>query len=151
MNLNSFRSSSNNRRRLAAFCLEEVVMAITLSALCFTGTVKGYGLSADRAEWSACSLAAQSLACQRLEQVKAAKWDTMAYPQVDELVSTNFPVTTDTFDMPMAGTNVATGTIYTTISILASDLRAVQVDCVWTNRGRAVYTNTVVCYRSPSQ
>jgi hypothetical protein len=151
MNLNLFNSSQNKRRRLAAFSLEEVVMAIALSSLCFVGTVKGYILSADRAEWSACSLAAQSLAFQRLEQVKTAKWDTMVYPQVDELVSTNFPTTTDTLDMPLAGTNTVSATVYTTISTVASDLRAVQVDCVWTNRGRAVYTNTVVCYRSPSQ
>ena len=136
---------------MAGFTLEEVVTAMALSSLCFAGTVKGYGLAADRAEWSACSLAAQSLAFQRVEQVKAAKWDTMMYPQMDELVSTNFPTTTDSLDMPLTGTNAVTATVYTTISTLASDLRAVQVDCVWSNRGRAVYTNTVVCYRSPSQ
>jgi hypothetical protein len=151
MKLNPFGLSQNKRRRLAAFSLEEVVTAISLCSLCFVGSVKGYALAADRAEWSACSLAAQSLACQRLEQVKAAKWDTMMYPQVDELVSTNFPTLTDSLDMPLAGTNTVTAAVYTTISTVSSDLRAVQVDCVWTNRGRAVYTNTVVCYRSPSQ
>jgi hypothetical protein len=151
MNLKSFRSSHKSRRGIAAFSLEEAVAAISLSSLCFTGSVKAYGLAADRAEWSACSLAAQSLAYQRLEQVKIAKWDTMMYPQVDELVSTNFPAITDTLDMPLSATNTVAATVYTTISSISSDLRSVQVDCVWTNRGKAVYTNTVVCYRSPSQ
>jgi hypothetical protein len=142
---------TSSAKKIAGFSLEEVVTAMSLSALCFVGTVKGYNLAAARAEWSACNLAAQSLAFQRMEQVKAAKWDTMAYPAVDELTSSNFPTVVDTMDMPLSSTNAVSGTVYTTISSVSSKLRAVQVDCVWTNRSRVVYTNSIVSYRSPSQ
>ena len=45
--------------------------------------IVGYLQAAVRAEWSAYSLAAQSLAVMRLEQSRAAKWDRLAYPPVD--------------------------------------------------------------------
>src|ERR1700756_595506 len=89
------------RTRQGGFTLEEVVIAMSLTALCFVGTVQGYILASNRAEWAACSIAAQSAACQKMEQVRSARWDNSAYPPIDELTATNFPTVVHTFDMPL--------------------------------------------------
>ena len=142
------------RKRLQfGFTLEEVVTAMSLSALCFAGSIKGYVLASGRAEWAACSIAAQSVAFQKMEQVRAARWDTMAYPVVDELTLSNFPAYTETLDMPLHATNVVYGRVTTTFTNISVNppLRMVQVDCVWTNRNSRVFTNTLVSYRGPNQ
>jgi hypothetical protein len=98
-------------------------------------------------------LAANSLAMQRLEQARAAKWDTLAVPLVDQLVASNFPATIEILDIPISGTNLALATNFTTIQTVstAPPLKSVQVDCVWSFYTGRVYTNTVVTYRAPDQ
>jgi type II secretory pathway pseudopilin PulG len=144
--------SRKARQTQSGFTLEEVVVAMALTALCFGATIKGYMMASERAEWSACALAAQSAAFQRLEQTRGPKWDTMGNPPVDELVATNFPVLVQHLDMPLTSTNAVSARVTTTIATITADppLRSVQVDCVWTNRGKA-FTNTVIGYRTPSQ
>src|SRR5712664_3746549 len=100
----SIRFRALGARRGAS--LVEVVISIAIAMVAILGSVNGYILSANRAEWSGYSLAAQSLAIQRLEQVRAAKWDTVAFPNVDQLVATNFPPQTSILDVPISGTNV---------------------------------------------
>src|ERR1043165_730812 len=85
-----------------AFTLAEVVVAIGIMALLIQGLIYGYIASARRAEWTAHSLAAQSLASQGTEQARAAKWDPQAWPIVDELPPTNFTVV-ETLDLPVSG------------------------------------------------
>lgn len=85
----------------------EVVIAMGVAAIAIIATVEGYIFAAKRAEWSAYNLAAQSLAMQRLEQARAAKWDTLATPDVDELVSTNFPAMVNILDIPVTGEALA--------------------------------------------
>lgn len=136
-----------------AFTLAEVVISICIAALALGGIVSGYILSSDRAEWSAYSLAANSLAMQRVEQARACKWDPLGYPPVDKLVTTNFPTTVDVLDIPISLTNKVYGTTYTSITIVRADppLKLIRVDCVWPYRGRGIFTNTVLTYRAADQ
>ena len=63
------RGNSYQAKRRTAFTLAEVVIALAILAILIQGIVFGYISSARRAEWSAHSLAAQSLACQGVEQI----------------------------------------------------------------------------------
>jgi hypothetical protein len=132
-----------------------VVIAIALSTLTIGGTIYGYVLCANRAEWSGYSLAANSLAMQRLEQARACRWDPLGYNRYnDELVQTNFPITTNNvLDMPVAGGNVVYATNITTITTMSTNppLKMIRVDCIWAFRGNGPFTNTVVTYRAPDQ
>jgi len=136
-----------------AFTLTEVCVSAALGAFMIGGIVYGYVQSTRRAEWSAYSLAAQSLAMQRLEQARAAKWDPPAYPPIDQLVSTNFPPTQEVMDIPISGTNVVYATISTTITTLPANppLKMIQVNCVWPFMNGSVFTNSIVTYRAPDQ
>ena len=138
------------RRRAAAFTLVEVTIAMSIAALSLGAIVNGYVISAQRAEWSAYSLAAHSLAMQGVEQARAAKWDLDGNPPVDELVIGNFPQRINTLDIPRSGTNIVYATNFTTITTIstAPQLKLVQVDCVWKFLSRGPFTNTVTTYRT---
>ena len=153
-------------QRNLAFTLVELVIATALSAMMLSGVIYGYCLSASRAEWSSYSLAANSLAMMQLEQTRAAKWDLQAYPQIDELVSTNFPVDREVLDIPMRATNIVysngipisgNGVVYatnvTTITYLTTNppLKMIRVDCTWMFLKKGPFTNTVVTYRTSDQ
>src|SRR5207244_11397629 len=84
------------------FRLLEGVMAIAIVAFDFAGIISCYTIPAQRAEWTGQSFAAQSLASQGAEQVRAAKWDPQAWPVVDELPPTNF-FTVEPLDIPRSG------------------------------------------------
>lgn len=126
-------------------------MAVT--ALAIGGIVLCYVFSVERAEWSARSAAAQCLAAQRIEQARAAKWDSLASPPVDELVSTNFPVEVASLGVPSTTAAGVLATNLTTITLLDEDppLKMVRVDCWWAFFSRGLFTNTVITYRSPDQ
>ncbi|HMP83770.1 MAG TPA: hypothetical protein PKA41_13815, partial [Verrucomicrobiota bacterium] len=70
------RASRNN----LGLTLTEVVVSLAVGDLVFGGILTGYVQSTVRAEWSAYDLAGHSLAMQKLEQARAAKWDTQASP-----------------------------------------------------------------------
>ena len=133
--------------------LSETVVSIALTMITITGTINGYILSTHRAEWSAQSLGAHSMALQRLEQVRAAKWDLAAYPPVDYVAQANFPTVTNIMDLPVSGTNVVTATVYTTITTVSANppLKMIKVDCVWPFIRHGTFTNTVISYRAPDQ
>ena len=137
-----------------AFTLAEVVIAMAITVMSLAGVIMGYIFAIRQAEWSAYSLAAQSLATQRLEQTRAAKWDPRASPPVDEVITNNFPIVpTNILDMPVSGTNMAYATNFTTISDVTNGgypLKLIRVDCVWSFRERA-FTNTIATYRAPDQ
>ena len=90
--------------------LMEVVITIVVAGISIVGVVNGYVFTAKRAEWNAYSLAAQSLAMQQLEQARAAKWDQLSTPPVDELVSSNFVDQVNILDIPVTG-NALAGTL----------------------------------------
>jgi Tfp pilus assembly protein PilV len=135
----------------AGFTLAEVLISTMLSALLVGGIIYGYMMTAKRAEWSSYSLAAESLAQQRLEQMRSCKWDLGAWPIVDELVASNFPPQTNVLDIPISRTNIVWATNFTTITQVGNNppLRCIRVDCVWDFMGRRLFTNTVVTFRSP--
>lgn len=113
--------------------------------------INGYIMAAKRAEWSAYSFAAQSLALQRAEQCRAAKWDPKAYPPADELVDANFPARVETLDIPISGTNIVYATNYTRIRTISTNpqLKSIRVDCVWMFLTRGPFTNSILTYRAP--
>lgn len=88
----------------------EVAISISVAGIAIVGVVNGYVFTAKRAEWNAYSLAAQSLAMQQLEQTRAAKWDQLASPPVDELVASNFIDQVNILDIPVTG-NALAGTL----------------------------------------
>lgn len=126
---------------------------MTIGALLLAGLVTGYVLSAQRAEWSAYSLAAHSLAMQRVEQIRAAKWDPLAWPPVDEIVASNFPPAAEVLDIPISGTNLVYATNIVTITEVSSQppLKSVRVDTTWSMGAHGPFTNTIITYRAPDQ
>lgn len=144
---------SRRRRRSRGGTLIETLVAMTIAMVTVGASVKGYILTANKAEWSAYSLAANSLAMQRVEQTRAAKWDPTAWPSVDQVVPANFPPLTNVLDVPISGTNITHGRITTTITTVSANppLKQVRADCVWKFMNRGWFTNTVISYRAPDQ
>jgi hypothetical protein len=145
-----------SQRRTLGFTLTEVVISVGLAALTFTGVIYGYALTSDQAQWSACSLAAQSLAVEGVEQARAAKWDPQAWPQIDELGITNYSQVSP-LSVPVAKGNIMFATNYISITTVSAvpPVRELHSDCVWRmlngSRTRGLFTNTVVTLRAPDQ
>ena len=141
------------RARNSGFTLVEVILSIAIIGIVMSGVIAGFIQSSRTAEWSAYSLAAQSLAIQRLEQARAAKWDPMGAPSVDLLVQSNFPTLTEILDIPVSGTNVTYATTTTTITNISTDppLKLISVECVWKFQNRGLFTNSIATYRAPDQ
>lgn len=133
--------------------LVEVVLSLAITGITFGAIIFGYIMSARRAEWSGYSLAANSLALQRLEQARAAKWDVLTTPVTDEVTTTNFPVQIAVMDVPISGENITYATNFTTISLVSANppLKVIRVDCVWPFKGEGLFTNTLLTYRAPDQ
>ncbi len=141
----------HGRKRSAAFTLPELVISAAIAAISIGGVIYGYVMSAQTAEWSAHNLAANSLAMQRLEQARAAKWDRQSTPPVDEL--TNFPIVVEVLDIPISGTNFVYATNVTTITMVSTNppLKMIRVDCSVRYNSGHVFTNTMITYRAPDQ
>lgn len=131
--------------------LVEVVISMAIIGLMLGGIVNGYILSAQRAEWSGYSFAAQSLASQGVEQARSTKWDPLAYPPIDEMLPGIY-VRWDTLDVPISMVAVM-ATNYVTITQVSTSpaLRQIRADTVWRLMGRGPFTNTTVTFRSPDQ
>ncbi len=131
----------------------EALVSMVIVAIMAVATINGYLLSTSRAEWSSHSLAAHSLAMQRLEQTRAASWSLAGEFPVDELTVDNFPTLQTTLDLPVAGTNAVHATVYTSITNVSVNppFRLIRVECVWPYRNRGFFTNHLVTYRSAEQ
>ncbi|MGZ8900375.1 MAG: type IV pilus modification PilV family protein [Limisphaerales bacterium] len=142
-----------SKHDIRAFTLIEVVVSTAIAAMVISGSIYGYTLSAQRAQWSSYSLAANSLAIQCMEQARAAKWDPMAFPPVDELVATNFPLRVEVLDIPTSGSNLAYATNVTSIATVSASppLKQIRVECTWSFVNGKVFTNTMVTYRAADQ
>jgi len=118
-----------------------------------SGIVSGFVQATKQAEWASYSLAAQSLANQCLEQARAAKWDPSAYPPVDQLLASNFPITTQILDIPITKSNIVYATNVVTITTISTTppLRMIRVDCTWPFFDRGNFSNTVTSYRAADQ
>ena len=133
--------------------LTEIVISLAITTLAVGGMVSGYTFSVERAEWSSRSAAAQVLVDQKLEQTKVARWDTLASPAIDDLVSSNFPVEVTALGIPSTSVQGVLATNITTISLVSEDppLKMIRIQCIWPFSGRGLVTNTIVTYRSPDQ
>jgi len=147
------RLRSNQPDARQGFTMAEQVVALAVSLILISGVVSGFIQTTQTAEWSAYSLAAQSLASQCMEQSRAAKWDPRAYPAVDQLVTSNFPTMVQVLDVPMSQSNIVYATNVVTISTISTNpaLRMISVQCTWPFLNRGTFTNTVVSYRAPDQ
>jgi len=137
--------------------LMEVLVSMAVLGLVFAGVISGLLTCSQSAEWSAHSLAAQSIASQGLEQARAAKWDPQAWPQSigpglpDELGVTSY-VQTATLDIPYQG-QPAIVTNYIGVTTVSADppIRQIRSDCAWTFMSRGPFTNTVITLRAADQ
>ncbi len=142
-----------------------MVICFTIVALVIGGSMTAYTHSALFTERAGYQLAAQCQAVQQFEHVRAAVWDTMAVPPVDN--TTNFPngivsganvsfVTTNILELPISGTNVIYATNFLTITTITvtnnppTYVKLVQVDTFWPWNG-VVMSNVMVAYRSPDE
>jgi hypothetical protein len=164
-----------HRRSEAGFTLSlpESLISMVVVAITFGTIINGNLTSAKRTEWSGCSLAAQSLGTQIIEQAKAAVWDisinknevtnlTLMAKSYNSSTMTLTGYTTNIMDIPWKGTNYVMATNYVTIQDICENLVAnppvhvqvVQVDTVWPFMGWGklkvqYYTNTVCTFLAP--
>ena len=149
MKLN-LQSKNRRQRRVFGFSLEELVISMGLALGSITAIVGGYRVALYRVEYTTSYVADQSLATQRLEQTRAARWEPMAGTPIDEVQAANFPATTQALDIPVVGTNVALVKVTTTISDIVANPPAkwIQVSCVWSCGAHGPFTNTVSTLRT---
>jgi hypothetical protein len=143
--------------KAARFCrglsLCEIVISLALTSLSIAAIIDGYVVCAKQAETSALHLAAQAQALERLEQIRAAKWDPNADPpgSGDEIWATNFPPVTNVLDIPSRNVQrIATN--ITTVRVISTTppLKAIKIETIWAWNGR-LYTNSIATYRGPDQ
>jgi type II secretory pathway pseudopilin PulG len=140
-----------------AFTLVECLISIAIIGMSIGGVIYGYTFACRQAEWTAYSLAAQSMAIQRMEQTRAATWDPRGSGK-DDVISANFPVTNIIMDLPQTGTNIPYCTNITTITRITTnniDMKLVKVEAIWffrwSNKRTSMHTNTIMTYRAPDQ
>ena len=140
-------------RGRAGMTLVEVVIALAITGLTVAGIVAGYIYCMTATVKAELVQVASARAMERLEEARSAKWDTSAWPVVDQLVATNFPDEVVSLDMPGSGSGGTSATIQTTISQISSNpsLRDIRVDCIWQFRGTELITNTIETIRAPDQ
>ena len=134
-----------------AFTLMEVVIAAAIAALICTGVVQVYILGSRKAQYAACSLAANMQAIKKIEQVIFANWiPSYGTTNIFNPALTN--TDTENLEMPVANTNVITCTNYTSVNLLSTNppYVMIRVDCVWGFNGLGTYTNTVAVLRGPN-
>jgi hypothetical protein len=148
--------------------LAEVVIALAIIMVVFSGIILAYTQASYRAEWSGYSLAAESLAMKQIEQARSARWDPANPAGTNEIYTLNLLNPNRTaanvftgyswtnLDLPSFGTNVARATNYVTVQPVSSANAAsnimVRVDTVWRFRWRTTtkyYTNTICTYLAP--
>jgi prepilin-type N-terminal cleavage/methylation domain-containing protein len=139
------------------FTLTEVVVSLAVAVTGYAGVIGGYIYVSDRAQWSAHSMAAQALAMESIEQVRAAQWDTQTWPNLDEAKPTNAVIVVP-LDVPLYSGTLHWATNYLTISNLSTKppLRLLRADCVWNMPSRRAglqgpFTNTIITYRAADQ
>jgi prepilin-type N-terminal cleavage/methylation domain-containing protein len=161
--------SANKARTVQGFTLVEVVMAVAILALVFSGIITAYIQANRRAEWTGYSLAAQALGIHQIEQARSAVWDfSLGKNEITNLnlLSWSYNTTTkvgagyatNVLDLPVSGTNVVVATNFVTVKMLnLSGLSNVQVqmvivDTVWpflTGGQKRLYTNRTASYFGP--
>lgn len=163
--------ASGRTKQSCGFTLAEVVMAVAVVMLIFSGIILAYTQAAYRAEWTGYSLAAEALATKQIEQARSGRWDpanfqgTAARNDMYSLLLLNSNLTAagvftgyswTNLDLPSNGGNYARATNYVTVKPIVSGYLGsnimIRVDTVWSFRWRTstrLYTNTIATYFAP--
>lgn len=156
-------------RATQGFTLVEVVMAVAVIALVFSGVLTAYVQTNRQAEWAGYSLAAQAIGIHQVEQARSAVWDfSIAKNELTNLNLTSWSYntstkqgqgyTTRTLDIPISGSNVISATNFVTVKLMGVtghtnvQVQMVLVDTVWpfpTSTGMRLYTNRTATYFGP--
>jgi hypothetical protein len=145
-----FKKSSSK----AAFTIAEMVVCFAIMALVIGGMLTAYSNVALYTERAGYQLAAQCLAVQQVEHVRAALWDTQATPIVDNTV--NLPTNTvSLLELPIAGTNAIYATNQLTVTTLSytnppMSIKMITVYTTWP-WNNTVMSNVMICYRAPDE
>jgi len=144
--------AKDRRAGQAAFSLIEVAFAAAIAVLVFAGLFQGYNLAGRRAQFSACSLAANTTAMGQLERIVSANW-VPAPPYVNNLLLTLSSTNATNLCLPSAGGNLVTCTNVTTVTLISDNppYAMIQVQCIWgfPDYG-GTFTNTVAVLRAPT-
>ena len=132
--------------------MAEVVISLAISVVAIGSIWSAYINNSKILGKSVRTAAANALLVQRMEQIRGARWDTRAWPLIDELVATNFPTTVQLLNLPNSSTNLVYATNTTTIKSIKTSppMRLITVECTWKDDNGIVYTNSIVAYRSPA-
>ena len=149
---------AQNRRKFPfplqeGLTLIEVIVALMISGLAIAAIVTGYLFSIASAQKTALSVAAGAKALERIEQTRSAKWDISSWPQVDQVVQSNFPSQVVVLDENAAGKGITYATNITQIAQVSQQppLKMIHVDCVWNFKGMRLVTNSIETCRAPDQ
>jgi prepilin-type N-terminal cleavage/methylation domain-containing protein len=159
------------RRGQAGFTFVELMISATIIGMVFAGIINCYIQSGVRVQWTGYSLAAQSLASETLEQMRAGTWDpAQAVPKNDltnmSLTGASYNSGTQTYtgyttavlDVPFSGTNSTLATNFVTVQMInvttngQVQLQFIRVDTVWPfyyRKGSLYFTNTVCTMVGP--
>ncbi|MGD0812572.1 MAG: prepilin-type N-terminal cleavage/methylation domain-containing protein [Verrucomicrobiota bacterium] len=151
MKIDKQASTRNRCAGQQAFTLLEVVIATAIAALVMAGMFQGYNMAGRRAQYSACSIAANSEAVRIMELVVSIPW-VETTPGSPLFSATNTIYTN--LCLPSALSNVITCTDYTTVRLASSNppYAMIQVQCVWGFPSYGgTFTNTVATIRAPNQ
>lgn len=145
------------KARTAGFTLAEVVMSLFIVMLVLGAVISAYVQTTYRVAWTSNSLAAQAVGIQQLEAAKAAVWDPLQNPVMDQI--SLLPTTSVLLDLPSTGTNVVYATNYTTITLMTNAVLSpiysnyfITVKTVWPflwKNKLVYYTNTIANYYAP--
>jgi prepilin-type N-terminal cleavage/methylation domain-containing protein len=138
--------------RRGGFTLTEVVVSMALAAFTVGGVIACYLMAAQRSEWTTASTAAHQLAMDRMEQLRAARWDDASAVASELLEGVRWEAPS-VLEVPQTGLGMLWATNQVTVTRLAVDrpVMLLRVDCVWSLAARGPFTNTLVSYRAPDQ
>lgn len=152
------------------FTLVELVIALAILTLVFSGILTAYVQASRSAEWAGYSLAAQAIGIQQIEQARSAVWDYSVGKNelltMSNLLSWSYNATTrvgtgyttSVLDVPISGTNNVVVTNFVTIKMLNLtgftnvQVQMVSVDTVWpflSRSGSRLFTNRTASYFGP--
>jgi hypothetical protein len=138
-----------------AFTIAEIIVCFAIMALVIGGMLTAYSNAALFTERAGYQLAAQCLAVQQVERVRAALWDTTTTPIVDN--TTNLPaITIALLELPIAGTNAIYATNQLTVTTITNSanppvvVKMIQVYTTWP-WNNTVMSNVMICYRAPDE
>jgi prepilin-type N-terminal cleavage/methylation domain-containing protein len=151
------------------FTLVEVVVALAIVTVLFSGILAAYIQCSRQTEWAGYSLAAQAIGIHQIEQARSGIWDYSIGK--NELTNLNLQswsynastrvgtgYTTDILDLPVSGTNAVMVTNFVTVKLLFltgftnAQVQMVSVDTVWpfsSYTGRRLFTNRTASYFGP--